>query len=342
MRAALKQALFRTLEWSGLNALSRWSQRESLVVLNYHGVMPGDLAPLDQNVYCNTVGTEEFAGHLEFLTRHFHLVKASDVEAWVARERDLPERAALLTFDDGRRNNLAYAAPILKQYNAPAILFLATSHIGSSRLLWTEEIYEILMRWPAGRDFPIPGAESLRLGANRRAAGREVVSRGKTLPATTIESWLEELRAVVTLPPEIGDDDVYAFLTWDEVRQLPSYGFELGSHTASHWITTRCTPESLRWELESSRAEIENQLGRPCLSFCYPNGTAADWSSEVAAAVQAAGYRVAYTLPDRIQRRTPLNPFAIERLCVPGSVPQQAFRARVSGTISLLRTAANK
>lgn len=337
MRGALKQALFRTLEVTGLNALSRWSNRESLVVLNYHGVMPGDLAARDQNVYCNTVGTEEFAGHLEFLTRHFNIVKAADVEAWIAGQRDLPERAALLTFDDGRRNNLTYAAPILQRYNAPAILFLATSHIGANRLLWTEEIYEILLRWPEGRDFPIPNSTPVRLGANRKAAGREVVAKGKQLPSTTIESWLAELRAVVTLPPEIANDDVYAFLTWDEVRQLPTYGFELGSHTVSHWITTRCAPDALRWELETSKAEIEKQLNKPCLSFCYPNGTAADWSNEVAAAVKSAGYRVAYTLPDRIQPRTPLNPYAIERLCVPGSVPQQAFRARVSGTISLLR-----
>jgi len=106
MRSVIKQTVFQTLQWSGLNALSRWTNRNKLAVLNYHGVMQGDFRDQDQNIYCNTVGTEEFAGHLEFLVRHYNPVKASDVEAWIAGERDLPPRAVLLTFDDGRRNNL--------------------------------------------------------------------------------------------------------------------------------------------------------------------------------------------------------------------------------------------
>ncbi len=339
MRSAIKQTVFQTLQWSGLNALSRWSNRNSLTVLNYHGVVEGDLHDRDRNIYCNTVDTEEFAGHLEFLVRHYNPVKASDVEAWIGGERDLPPRAVLITFDDGHRNNLTYAGPILAKYGVPAIVFLATAYMGSSRLLWPEELYQVALRW-ARVKIPFPDARGeFTLDGNRKERARQVTDAAKKLPVEVLEPWLNALRAEVTLPPELACSDVYAFLAWEEVRQLSRYGFEIGSHTVNHWIVTRCTPESLRQELEESKAEIERQLGSRCLSFCYPNGGAADWSPSAAEAVRAAGYRLAYTLPDRIQPRTAINAYAISRLTVPGGVSQEAFRARVSGTIGLFRGA---
>ena len=339
MRAAIKHAVFKTLQWSGLNALSRWSYRDSLVVLNYHGVMEGDFHDQDQNIYCNTVGTEEFAGHLEFLVRHYKPVKATDVEAWIAGERDLPPRAVLLTFDDGQRNNLTHAAPILRKYEVPAIVFLATACVGSSRLLWPAEVYAIGLRWPSA-EIPFPNAHGkFKLDGDRKARARELTDTAKKLAVEVLKPWLDALRVEVMLPPELASSDIYALLTWDEVRQLPRYGFEVGSHTVNHWIATRCTPESLRYELKESRIEIERQLGSSCRSFSYPNGGVADWTPTVAEAVRAAGYLLAYALPDRIQPRAPINRYAINRLAVRGGLSQEAFRARVSGAIGLLRAA---
>jgi len=224
----------------------------------------------------------------------------------------------------------------------PAILFLATAYMGSSRLLWPEEVYQFGLLWPSP-EIPFPDASGkFTLAGNRKARARQLIGAAKSLPVEVLEPWLDALRAELTLPPELASNEVYAFLSWDEVRQLPRYGFELGSHTVNHWIVTRCTPESLRYELEASRSEIERQLGSSCLSFCYPNGTAADWSPTVAEAVGAAGYRVAYALPDRIQPRTPINPYAIHRLAVPGGAAQEGFRARLSGTLELLRVACSR
>jgi len=337
MKALVKTAALKAIDTFGLNAWARGRHRDSLVVLNYHGVLDGDFRHADRNIYCNTVGTEEFSLHLEFLSRCYQPVRAVDVEAWLHGERDLPARSVLLTFDDGLRNNLTHAAPILRRYGVPAIIFLSTAYMGSARLLWPQELYELAMRWPEPA-IPGPEAPSIPLGSERSASARELVALAKTLPVSTVESWMQALRAKSPLPPELPSDPVYAFLSWDEAAELTRFGFEIGSHTVNHWILTRCTPELLRTELEDSRREIERWLGTSCTSFCYPNGTAADWSSESAAAVKQAGYRAAYALSDRIQRRTGVNAFAIDRLMVPGSVSQAAYRTRVSGMIEALRS----
>jgi peptidoglycan/xylan/chitin deacetylase (PgdA/CDA1 family) len=338
MRTAIKQVLFHGARWSGLNAFSRRLRRDSLVVLNYHGVLDeAYLRGADANIACNTVGSGEFAAHLEFLTRRYRPVRASDVEAWLAGQRELPPNAVLLTFDDGLRNNLTHAAPLLKRYGVPAILFLTTAYLGGQRLLWPQELYELAMRWPR-QEIPRPDAVvGFRLDGDRRLRARRLVALAKTLPAATVEEWLQQLRADAPLPASLASSGFYAFLTWEEAGRLPGFGFELGSHTVNHWIVTRCTPEELRRELGESKSEIERRLGSACTSFCYPNGAAQDWSAETAVAVKAAGYRAAYALPDRIQRRSPVNAYAIDRLTVAGGVSQAAFEARVSGVVEAMR-----
>jgi peptidoglycan/xylan/chitin deacetylase (PgdA/CDA1 family) len=51
----------------------------------------------------------------------------------------------------------------------------------------------------------------------------------------------------------------------------------------------------LTFEIEGSKRQIEQQVGRAVDHFCYPNGTREDVSREVVKAVQVAGFRTAVT-----------------------------------------------
>lgn len=54
----------------------------------------------------------------------------------------LPEKSALITFDDGYRSNLEIAVPILQQYGYPAVLFVPTSFIGRYNAFDADIFYE--------------------------------------------------------------------------------------------------------------------------------------------------------------------------------------------------------
>jgi peptidoglycan/xylan/chitin deacetylase (PgdA/CDA1 family) len=124
-------------------------------------------------------------------------------------------------------------------------------------------------------------------------------------------------------------------MNWDEARRLTSMGFEIGSHTVNHPILTNLTPAELARELVESKKEIEREIGRPCFSIAYPNGTRADFSPSVEAAVKAAGYEIAFTMVDGMNGpRT--EPFAIQRIGVPGHVAPIALRIRASGLHAML------
>jgi peptidoglycan/xylan/chitin deacetylase (PgdA/CDA1 family) len=82
-------------------------------------------------------------------------------------------------------------------------------------------------------------------------------------------------------------EDALLPLGWDELAALAERGWEIGSHTCSHPHLTRLGDDELADELERSREEIEQRLGRPCRTIAYPYG---DQDDRVRAAARRAGY----------------------------------------------------
>jgi peptidoglycan/xylan/chitin deacetylase (PgdA/CDA1 family) len=100
--------------------------------------------------------------------------------------------------------------------------------------------------------------------------------------------------APLTIPELAGDDpEQLATMNWDELREQAARGIAIGSHAVSHPHLTRLSEDELRRELNESREEIEDRLGRPCEDLAYPYG---EHDERVRAATRAAGYRRAYAL----------------------------------------------
>jgi peptidoglycan/xylan/chitin deacetylase (PgdA/CDA1 family) len=100
--------------------------------------------------------------------------------------------------------------------------------------------------------------------------------------------------APLTIPELAGDDpEQLATMNWDELGDQAARGIAIGSHAVSHPHLTTLSADDLRRELNESREEIEDRLGRPCDDLAYPYG---EHDERVRAATRAAGYRRAYAL----------------------------------------------
>jgi peptidoglycan/xylan/chitin deacetylase (PgdA/CDA1 family) len=96
----------------------------TLRILMYHKVT-------DARPNSIAVGVASFAEQQRFLRENYEVVPLEAVRRWIRDGEALPPRAVLLTFDDGYRDNLLNAYPILAQHGHPAALFLPTSFVGS-------------------------------------------------------------------------------------------------------------------------------------------------------------------------------------------------------------------
>lgn len=334
----MKRSFVTLLKLSGVLETSRLLHRRKLVIVTYHGVL-SSRAETDGFTSRNFVDRERFRGQMEYLAaRHAVLPLAEAVTR--LRDGSLPDHSACVTFDDGFRNNLSVAGPILREFRVPCTIFLTTGHIGTKQsLLWTEEVALRVARAPTAR-ISIPGGGTLATtGAPARAvAARELVRRLKALPGPERQVWLQRLRAEL----EITDVDFenarerYEFLSWEEVAEAAPAWVTWGAHTVSHPILSTLSEDDARREIEASRRDVERGSGRTCDLFAYPNGMARDFGPRERRLVESAGYRAAVSqIPGANGPNA--DHFALRRINIGLGHGDDIFQAQLSGLWPLLR-----
>ena len=88
----------------------------------------------------------------------------------LAEPTELPEQAALITFDDGYRSVFEVALPILERFGYPAVLFVPTDFVGRTNLFDLEsEPEEPLCDWDDLRELVRCGVAVQSHGASHRA-----------------------------------------------------------------------------------------------------------------------------------------------------------------------------
>jgi peptidoglycan/xylan/chitin deacetylase (PgdA/CDA1 family) len=280
---------------------------------------------------------------MEHVAARYQPVPLGRVVDWLEGRSAPPERAVVVTFDDGFRNVLTTAAPVLQKLGIPATLFVATDFVFEQRMLWPDRLLSALalttrdgidVEWNH-ESHPL----DLRDDARKIAANRRLRALCKALPQA------DRLALVERVIDGLGVEEPRLRGAWDdqrpldpsELKKLPETGIEVGSHTCSHPIVSRLEPREMKRELEESKRRVEAATGRPCLEFAYPNGGPGDFSPQTHQGVKEAGYRCAVTT---IKRRVVHTDgcFEIPRCTLTHNrITMHEFASEVSGFPSALR-----
>lgn len=334
-RLSPKALALRVAVSCGATRTARHLLRNQLVVLCYHGVVDDRLC---DDGYRTRVALplSQFRRQLQFVRKHYRYISVQELLHSLRTEEPLPERAVLVTFDDGFRNNLTHAAPVLKQLGVPAIFFIATGYIGTNNMLWPHLLDELVLTWPH-QTIPLPSGESATVPAApalRNRFAENLRNMCLALADEDRQSYIDALVQDHSIQLDSRLRDLNAFLSWNDVRNLVRQRFAIGSHTVHHPILTRFTASRLREELAESKTTIEKETGEPCECIAYPNGRVQDYSESVTEAAHAAGYRAGFTLCGRpCDPRQ--HPLAIDRICIVRSLTYDALEARMCGLAAL-------
>jgi peptidoglycan/xylan/chitin deacetylase (PgdA/CDA1 family) len=130
----------------------------------------------------------------------------------------------------------------------------------------------------------VPIAEGRRRLAERPRRARLLTITFDDADRSVFTNALPELKAraipatvfVCTRFVEEGHRDVstgrYPVMSWAELAEWASAGYDVGAHTVNHIPLNQATHERARAEVLDSRAMLEQRLGRPVRSFAYPWG----------------------------------------------------------------------
>ena len=216
----------------------------------------------------------------EFLDRALHLVRdlgfdIVSLDEAIARtiSGDSQRFFIALTFDDGYRDNVEHAWPVMAQHNAPWTMFVTPGFADRTAPLWWLVLEEAIRRL---------GRIEARW-SNQIFTARTVTDAEKQLAFDQIYWRLragaeQDLLAVVgKLGQEAGVDPAgmtdALCLDWAQLRALAGApGITIGAHTMTHPMLAKHEADVARREMADSKARLEHELGLPIRHLAYPVG----------------------------------------------------------------------
>ena len=258
------------------------------LILGYHRV-----ADVIRDPYAVCVTPRHFAQQLAILhetTRPISLCRL--IEG--IQQNNLPERAVVVTFDDGYAGTLYQAKPLLEQYQIPATVFVTTGYQGQQ--FWWDELDSILMRTPdLSKSFDL----LFRKNIETRIEGDTPDSRqyllwslyNQLLPLSTVEREQMMVRLRAWGGEEADEWSDQRALTLDELIELATGELvTIGAHTVTHPLLAALPNGEQEIEIRQSKTYLEEVLEQPITSFSYPNGSI---SKTTVTLVQESGFQCA-------------------------------------------------
>jgi peptidoglycan/xylan/chitin deacetylase (PgdA/CDA1 family) len=304
---------------SGISSLyARLKQESVATILMYHSI-PTEQETQWMDPY-NCLSTKKFEKQMKFLAQHRQVISIEQLTQQLEKGEPIRRGTVVITFDDGYRNNLTIAAPILAKYNLPATIYLATGYIDTKQNQWIDTLYSAF-RTASKHQLNLLSWEDKRLKnwnleeSNQREQAyydiADYLIEADTVQRQDLLNEIDQQLSPTAYPPRLT-------LTWDEVRQLQQQyaNITLGVHTSNH-LDLSTHSEKTAQEMELSIEHMATATGvRPKhLSFPY-NRYNAQAQAQVVAAQLSSAVAVASDPVVRLETSC----YALPRLAAPQSM----------------------
>ena len=188
-------------------------------IITFHRVNDYDSSSL-------TLPRKIFDELMEEISKNYKPISLQDLIKKIRDGKELDKKTVVITFDDGYKDNILCAAPILLKYNIPATFFITSGYIN------TEKVFP----WDRQSNVKHPS------------------------------------------------------MTWNEVRELVSMGFDIGAHTINHANLGMVSLDIARTEIMGCKEQIENEINKEVNTFAYPFGGRDNVKDDVIELIRKAGF----------------------------------------------------
>lgn len=242
----------------------------------------------------NVISREAFDRQLSFISKKYTIIPLLEIVESLRHGKKLPRNCVALTFDDGYRDFLTNALPVLRAYNAPSTFFIPTD-ILYGKALFFDVLYTAVSRcsinYLAIEHEAKPLTLPLNTEQNRNDATLRLALITRTMPPGDRDKFINKILEQTGVP-DLTTSQRYIFR-----QELLNLGadVEIGSHSCGHYNLAWLSEEQLETELVKSKHNLEQASGKRIELFAYPFGKPWSFNQRVQTAVRYAGYRGAVT-----------------------------------------------
>jgi peptidoglycan/xylan/chitin deacetylase (PgdA/CDA1 family) len=300
---SLFQKLRQRSRWALLQGLfvlgggGRWLRnRPGLRILIYHGVVP---APV-RRINARFISTDQLEDQLVYMRKHFQVISLDQA---FEGNYDKGRLAVAVTFDDGYRNNLLYALPILQRIKVPATFFVTAPRAAGQDILWTDLL-------------DVGSAVMQPLGVDLKA-------RCKATPQNIPDLLAAFEPARFRSNPRW--NPYWEMMDEAELKELSQAdGVTIGGHGTLHHNLDRLPFHLALKDVRMGLDWIEKVIGKPVKTFAFPDGA---YTPELVNALFEMGLKQLLLTEFRFQDQT--DPRLRERLTIHPYLPTKVLMAEI-------------
>ena len=312
-RKQVIRAGLETLYFSGMHHLARQFLSGAGAILTFHRVRPALAVPFQPNrsleitpAFLEQVVTSLRAADVDLVSMdevHRRLVSGGSGRRFVA-----------LTFDDGYRDNLEYAWPILKRHQVPFTLYVPSAFPEGKGELWWIVLEEAIAR-NVEIEVTLDGVDHVFDCVTPEAKAQAFSTIYAWLRAR--ETWAELRDTVREIAFGYGVDMEKhcrgVCLGWNELAMLAADPLTtIGAHTVTHPMLSKQDVADARFEMAEGARVLAEKFGQAPTHFAYPVGTPDAAASRECALAAELGFKTGVTtragvlFPDHARHLTAL------------------------------------
>ena len=266
-----RKYIFPTAIKIGVDGLIRHQAKNSIINIMYHGVVN------DDSCYFSPRHIEkiQFENHLKYFKNNFSIISTDEAFEKISNKETLNRKYLTISFDDGFKNNLTTALPLLEKYNIPTTFFISSICVNNNdeQYLWSElaaalnyfykdevlNIEDLVFEKMYNKKNKISFTDYIKK--------LSYYKRNNIL--LSIEEKFQIKKKIKSIPEEI-----WKLLNKEEIIKLSkSKVVQIGSHCHEHFNLGQIEINAAKEELEKSKYILEKLINKPINSVAYPDGS---------------------------------------------------------------------
>lgn len=286
---AIRKVILNGVRWTGLSRLYRALTPRGGAILMLHRVTRSPTSPLGINRHL-AIDPDFLDRAIASMKRDGYAFLSMDEIVEYLRGGRGGSPVATLTADDGYRDNMREALPVLESHDAPITVYVAPGLINGSVCLWWNVIEEIIARRDGFYISVKGGAEHVdcsTIAAKRLAYANLEHHLTTQVGELDQDAIVRQLAAASQFDADGPARDL--LMNWNELRVFSRHRLvTIGAHTVHHYNLRRLPDDLAAREITDAADIIALELGERPAHMAFPYGyEAAVGGREVKLAAQA-------------------------------------------------------
>lgn len=241
---------------------------------------------------------------VKYLSKNFNVCNTEDFFNVEKKEKKIK---VLISFDDGYKDFIQNALPIIKKYNVPVVHNIIVDAIEKNLVPWTQQINDLInLMYFKGNygvfklsDYDIKISKDLK---ETIKSGMNIYQKLLNVNSEERAKFIKELKKISGL-----NYSQNQMMSWNDINICLNSNVEIGSHSYTHdTLSTINNKNKLENEISYSKKIIEKKTNRRVTIIAFPNG---DFNENVINIAKKSGYKYLFSTQEnyydfRIENKT--------------------------------------